>query len=392
MNMGDSLTSQLLKEMVFSGKRVRKCVEASVIGAILIPAIRLNGYEIYLYGVRDNIYAFKSYFNSNGMELAGVIDNEIPEEFKVKEVSYISRKEFLHIANKEKVFILIPHYFSNEFDDITNWLIKNGFNHYYTMVWQDVIEINTSVFPSSTFYYRKNITKLQSVFELLYDVSSKKVFFEYVRAQIQFDRFSQISCYSGYKYLWGGYERDNKEDLYIHLEDEVWINCGSSIGENIFLYFDNSLSCKQIYGFEGDISTYNKLCNNISMLPEQYSSKIKLVNTYITEDMEYEKYIEYPVTFINADIEGAEMNMLKCLSEIIVQDRPVLAICVYHKKEDLIDIPLYINSLVDDYKFLLRKYEATDGDHTGCNEAVFYAIPNERLAYVNFGCDSKIDG
>ena len=44
------------------------------------------------------------------------------------------------------------------------------------------------------------------------------------------------------------------------------------------------------------------------------------------------------ITLINADIEGFEMDMLKELEKIIKRDRPVLAISVYHKKEDVLTI------------------------------------------------------
>ena len=75
-----------------------------------------------------------------------------------------------------------------------------------------------------------------------------------------------------------------------------------------------------------------------------------------------------PVTFIKMDIEGAELEALKGSREIIKKYRPRLAISAYHKKEDLVELPLYIKELVSDYKLYIRHYS-----NAGI-ETVLYAV------------------
>lgn len=60
--------------------------------------------------------------------------------------------------------------------------------------------------------------------------------------------------------------------------------------------------------------------------------------------------------FIKMDIEGAELEALRGAQRIIREHKPVLAICVYHKPEDLWTLPLYIHELNPGYRMSLRKH------------------------------------
>ena len=74
------------------------------------------------------------------------------------------------------------------------------------------------------------------------------------------------------------------------------------------------------------------------------------------------------ITFIKMDIEGSESNALRGAKEIISEQKPKLAICVYHKPSDIIEIPHFVLSIRPDYRLYFRHY----GDNE-C-ETVMYAI------------------
>lgn len=62
------------------------------------------------------------------------------------------------------------------------------------------------------------------------------------------------------------------------------------------------------------------------------------------------------VTFLKMDIEGAEQKALQGAAKTIQNYHPKLGICVYHKPEDICEIPAYILSLNQSYRFYLRHY------------------------------------
>ena len=96
----------------------------------------------------------------------------------------------------------------------------------------------------------------------------------------------------------------------------------------------------------------------------------------ITIDKFIEKEPENIPTMIKMDIEGFEVNALIGSQNTIKKYKPILTISVYHKQNDLWEIPLLINEIYDEYVFYLRHHI---GD---CWETVVYAIPKDR--YINY--------
>lgn len=193
-------------------------------------------------------------------------------------------------------------------------------------------------------------------------------------------------------------------------EDEVFVDGGCCDFTNSKLFLERmkevGLNCKKIYAFEPDkencqkcidwIKAQNVECaeviqaglwsentylsfealGNGSSHLSQYTSLGDVTSCLQEEDMQMEQiravsldsYIEEAVSFIKLDVEGAELETLKGARDIILSDKPKLAICIYHKKEDLYEIPYYLKKLVPEYKLYIRHYS------NFAHETVLYAV------------------
>lgn len=80
--------------------------------------------------------------------------------------------------------------------------------------------------------------------------------------------------------------------------------------------------------------------------------------------------INEKVTFIKMDIEGAEKNALLGAERMIKKFKPKLAISVYHRWEDIYDLPEIILNYDPQYTFYLRHYCINPA------ETVLYALPD----------------
>lgn len=77
------------------------------------------------------------------------------------------------------------------------------------------------------------------------------------------------------------------------------------------------------------------------------------------------------IDLIKMDIEGAEMDALHGAAHSIRIWKPRLHICAYHRPDDLVDIPEFINSIAPDYRFYFVSHAPY------LNEYVYYGVHKE---------------
>lgn len=203
-----------------------------------------------------------------------------------------------------------------------------------------------------------------------------------------------VPAHNIFKFIELGFSSEQYFDPVLNFgEDEVFVDGGSYDFETSEVFLkkvkESGGNCKKIYAFEPDRLNYEKCVdkanrlglNNVSLMcaglwkEDTYVKFCILGNASSRilpaerEDADRVKVsaldacITEKVTFIKLDIEGAELAALQGAKNILLRDKPRLAICIYHKKEDLWEIPYYIKTLIPEYKLYVRHY-SNYGDET----------------------------
>ena len=187
------------------------------------------------------------------------------------------------------------------------------------------------------------------------------------------------------------------KDIMQFTDHEVFVDCGGFVGDTTEMFISRIRNFSRIYSYEPENGNYEKAERYLSTWEHQVYHKITLRNTGVgkesatlkissggagshisqTGDQEVhivslDEDISEPVSFIKMDIEGFELDALAGAKNHILAEKPKLAICVYHKPDDLWQIPEYILQLNPTYKLYLRQYKYDDGQNPW--ESVLYAI------------------
>lgn len=190
--------------------------------------------------------------------------------------------------------------------------------------------------------------------------------------------------------------------------DSVLVDCGAYTGDMLGQLANNNIPFGKIYEIEANPLNNEKIRENISRL--KLEEKVVVINCGLYDkNSELDFFISYgnaagsrfvkkedefflknegyiikipvrkpdnlineKIDFFKTDIEGAEMVALHGAKNLLLSSRPILAISVYHSLDDMVDIPIYLNDLLKNYRFFLRHHSFVIG------ETVLYGIPCEK--------------
>ncbi len=233
-------------------------------------------------------------------------------------------------------------------------------------------------------YYHKidkNKDLIEEVYDSLCDELSKKVLLRSILKKV-FDCPSYLDIYSSDQYVCDVLSVDSHE---------VIVDVGAYDGDTIKLFAKKAPKYRHIYAFEPDLQSFYKLVENTKNMKniDYFSvgladvSEVKQfheldlgASTFLINGNRntFDKLVlagdalNIKPTLIKMDIEGFELEALKGFESTIFNYKPKLAICVYHKFEDIYDIPTYIKKINPNYKLFLRHHSSNS------SETVLYAI------------------
>ncbi len=154
---------------------------------------------------------------------------------------------------------------------------------------------------------------------------------------------------------WGGYDRIIAFEPGDRQYKRLWERYGSK--ENVCLVHSGLWNC------DGELPYKNTNAGGDGKIVSIEESTDMIKVTAIDHMKECAD-----ATFIKMDVEGSEMMALKGAEKTIRKNHPILAICLYHSNEDMVEIPNWLYEKFPEYKYYFRHYTY------GLTESVLYAI------------------
>ena len=239
--------------------------------------------------------------------------------------------------------------------------------------------------------------KIQNALALLQDDKSREIFTKVFCNKI----YLSHSDHEYHSFQEGGEYFEN--GLWTLGEDECFLDGGAYIGDTIDDFINKTNHrYEKIYSFEYEKDNYDVLQRRIREAYFAEMNKIELYNVGIW-DKEDKGYCVYfgesdgtqivsdaatnqnaqqcqldaldhvlegkRISVLKLDIEGAEINGLNGAKNIITRQKPKLAICLYHRPEDLWEIPCLIHEMNPAYKMIIKHHSMANFTDT-----VLYAV------------------
>lgn len=237
--------------------------------------------------------------------------------------------------------------------------------------------------PKEKKWFSEQADKIIEAYNSFSDIESKKIYTNVISLRIapHLARMNYRELFSEGEYFGHG--------LFSLSQNENFIDCGTYTGTSIneFLQATNE-KFSSIIGFELDKDNFLQAEKFLGTLKQELQIKIKVFNYGVWNQNELMMYgkgaenepsggislfkTQNPVegrvvrlediaecrsaSFIKMDIEGAELKALIGAKRILKENKPKLAICVYHCLNDLWEVPIFIRKISKDYKISIRHH------------------------------------
>jgi FkbM family methyltransferase len=228
--------------------------------------------------------------------------------------------------------------------------------------------------------------EIVDAFEMLSDECSQETFANQLQLRLLADFECIGSPFPGEQYFPGVFSVTN---------DECFVDCGSYTGDTIRSFLTQTENrFRKVVAFEADslvvpsLETYAKGLGPRAALYNaavgahtgvvHFSGNgiggghVNAAGVVVPCVRLDDALADERVSFIKMDIEGAELEALEGARHTIERDRPILAVCAYHKPNHLWRIVAALKFLAPESALFLRSHCA-DGLDTVC-----YAVPPER--------------
>lgn len=354
-----------------------------------IKQIKAENKPVLIYGCANHAELVCKYLEEYDVFVEGYI---VDDQY-AKDNTVLGNKPVKSIKNYEST--LTEYSIVIGFCDVdkTRFMINNRHllkGNYY-LLWEPL-----PIYIWDESYISDNWHDFADIYDHLGDTLSKQILEQLILAKLNFDGSQLIHLADGKQYF-------NELTYSICPEQEIMVDCGAFNGDTIirFSQFTDG-RYKKIYAFEPNSQNMDQMkkntahFNNIEYIMKgtwscdttlyfeengsasQITEGIGTVQVPVTSIDSIVK--EDSITLIKMDVEGSELESLKGAEHTIRKNMPKLAICCYHKQDDIISIYRYLEQFQTSYKkykFFLRHHS------NSVYETVLYAIPTPAVTDRN---------
>jgi len=327
-----------------------------------------------LFGAAEMGKIYIDLCQKNKIEVLAVCDNDVSKSGSfIDGVRIISVEKLLEFPKDTPIIITTIYD-----DEVYQQLVSLGFARVLTGAYLSVMHADKFYNPHwlnsiNDILNQKN--EVSRCFNILDDDDSRNNFLNIIQYRLSLDR-SYIK-----KIMRPVEEEYFDKDIISLSSKEIFVDGGAYTGDTIanFLQITGG-RFETIHSYEPDAASFAKLKEYIDSLADsrifiyplalgESSGSVKFSNcgalgSRISEtggiavrivDLDSNLNHTGP-TFIKLDVEGWELEALKGAQKIIISHLPKLAVCVYHKPDDLWKVPLFLNDTFPKYRFFIRHY------------------------------------
>jgi FkbM family methyltransferase len=351
-----------------------------------------QGRKIIVYGAGESFHYFKEVvIRQYGYTPSVVLDLKFSDGDTFEGIPAFSPLQYQPTSEeKQNGLVVVCLGKQTYFDEVVGTLRQLGFRHIISLM--DIYEIHNpfrlpqELEESGYQYYINQRERIESCLDIFEDDHSREIYVRSLQTHLQRIPVAIPMCDRNEQYtpqgilLTRGYSR--------------FIYCGVSVGE-MARVFSQVGKVDELVCFEPDPNQFRLTAEYLSAHHAQHARCLtaipcavyshEAIEPFTCSDTSFGSRIlasgeariqcvsidnvlpGFQPTFINMDIEGAELEALKGAEKTILASRPDLGICVYHSPSHLWEVPLYLHSLGVGYRFYLRNYTSFTG------ETVLYA-------------------
>ena len=250
----------------------------------------------------------------------------------------------------------------------------------------DEMEMEYATIDGAILKWNKN--DVLRAYDLLDDEESKNIYANIIAARIKGENIPNGLWSKNQYFAWNDFSDVDVGD--------VFVDCGAYVGDTLEKYiWERDGVFSKIYAFEPDIKNFSAMEKRVARLLNEWNLSSDMIclqsmgiganeckkkfvrneanrglgskfidsydmnNSSVCEIVSLDDLNLEGLSFLKADIESFEYDMLLGATESIRKFKPSMALAIYHNSVDLYSIILYIHDIWPDCKMSVRHHSPT---------------------------------